>query len=168
MQYTLLTEVVSGFLTGVGIIDGFASAKSGQTVRVRPHEKIIQHWMAFHMRQQLTFVWVCPYTSDKKANECNADHKGPIPVFRTVKSFMDHLSGERTAKVRKTIAEGDDITSSTLKKFIQLEFENPADTSDQALVWTGWLHRYRQVVKHETGTYPFLSGNHCGRMFRSS
>ena len=176
-----------GYLTGVGILDGVGSRDNGQSVCVRPHEKIIQHWAAFHMRQQLTFVWVCPYISDKEKSECHADYKGPIPVFRTIKSFVDHLAGEHAnefterlverhadrfslesaAKVRKTVAEGDDITPGTLKRMIRFELENPADTSDRALVWTGWLHRYRKVAKHESDSYPFLSGDHCGRMFRN-
>ena len=92
---------------GNGIRDGFGSSAKPQTVQIRPHEKIIQHWMAFHMRRQLTFVFVCPYeledSEDKKDKTCTPGSK--IQLFRSAKAFTDHLASYHAESFEERLKE---------------------------------------------------------------
>ena len=77
-----------GFLTGAGVEVGYGTRTETTTFGFRPFE-YVDHWLAFHMRVDLCFALFCPYdlsNDPKKPSPC--DNK----VFRTLKSFHDHIS----------------------------------------------------------------------------
>ena len=59
------------------------------------------------------------------------------------------------------------MPNSDLKGFVYVKLESKPDTGPGAVVWSGWVWKYRQVVKHSNFIFVFLGQSQAGNVFRT-
>ena len=58
------------------------------------------------------------------------------------------------------------MTPVRLKSLIRTELENTPDTCKNALIFSEWFWKYRQVVPHSCEVFPLLNAVKSGKLFR--
>ena len=66
------------------------------------------------------------------------------------------------------MSKGKTLPNSRLKGLVRIELETKPDTGEEVAVWSGWLWKYHQVVKHSTtkAERMYLGQGKAGKLFR--